>query len=94
MAISDLVNTAPPAVEKGPSCGVCRALAELPKADADGLIALMSNPAWTFKAIAKAVSKDPDIAPEHEWVKKIAGPTYGRHATRGCAAQVQLRARS
>lgn len=94
MAISNLAKSAPPIVEKGPSCAVCRALGELPKDEADGLTALMSNPAWTFKAIAKAVAEDPDLAPEHEWIRKIAGPTYGRHATRGCAAQVQLRARS
>ena len=94
MAISNLAKTPPPPVEKGPACGVCRALNELPKAEADGLIALMSNPAWPFKAIAEAVRKDPDLAPEHEWVRKIVGPTYGRHATGGCAAQVRLRARS
>ena len=92
MAIADLAKTPPPAVEKGPSCAVCRALKELPEADAEGLTSLMGNPEWTFKAIAKAVADDPDLAPEHAWVKRITHGTYGRHATEGCAARVRLRA--
>lgn len=92
MALSKLAKSTPPVVDKGPSCAVCRALSVLPKADAAGLNELMSNPEWTFKAIARAVADDPDVAPEHAWVKRISYGTYGRHATAGCAAQVRLRA--
>jgi hypothetical protein len=87
MALADISDTPPP-LEKGPSCTVCAALAELPSADAAWLLARLSDKRWPFKAIAKKVKDDPD-APE--WVKAIQHQTYGRHATGGCAAQVRLR---
>lgn len=93
MAISKLAKTPPPAIDKGPSCAVCRALEELPKSEADGLRALLADPAWTFRAIAEGIRNDEDLPDEFAWVRKIAHSTYGRHATGGCAAQVRLRAR-
>ena len=93
MALSKLAKTPAPPISKGPSCAVCRALSELPPAEAEGLVALMSNPSWTFKAIAEAVSNDPDIDAKHAWMRDIGASGYGRHATAGCAARVRLRPR-
>lgn len=94
MAISKLAKTEPPRTEKGPNCTVCRALDEMPKAEADGLRAMLADPAWSFKAITEAIRDDPDPHPDvPAYVREIAHQTFGRHATGGCSARLRLRPR-
>lgn len=74
--------------ERGPDCTVCRALVELPKADAAGLLTMLRDKSLRFSEIADRIWNDVDTP---EWVRKIAGNTYARHARAGCSARVNLR---
>lgn len=88
MAISTIAQQAATRPQKGPSCTVCRALAELPKADAEGLLALLSDPSWRYTAIASLIYEDEDTP---QWVREIHHKTYARHATGDCSARKRLR---
>lgn len=88
MAIADLASSTPATASKGPDCSVCQALLELPDADAAGLRAMLSDKRRRFSEIALLVSADPDTP---EWVRKIAGQTYRRHARGQCSAREILR---
>lgn len=94
MALTNIAKAPAPRVDKGPSCTVCQALEVMPKAEATALLDLLSNPAWSFKAIAEAIREDPDPHPDvPAWVREIGAQTLGRHATAGCNARLRLRPR-
>lgn len=88
MAISDIAKTSASDVLNGPPCSVCRALEELPEADANGLLALLSDPSRRFTEIADLVAGDPDTP---EWIRRIHDGTYARHAKGRCGARTKLR---
>lgn len=88
MAIADIAATEPGKVDKGPDCTVCRALAELPESDADGLRALLSDKRRRYTEIAQLIAGDPDTP---DWIRDIQHRTYARHATGGCSARERLR---
>lgn len=88
MAISELAKTPAGEVLGGPSCTVCRALEELPEADASGLLALLSDPSRRFTEIAELIAGDPDTP---EWIRRIHDGTYARHAKGRCGARTKLR---
>lgn len=80
VAISDLAQSQPDLVRKGPECAVCEALAELPPAEAAGLESLLANKRWRYKEIAAKIAEDPDSPLE------IHHGTYARHAKGECWA--------
>lgn len=88
MAIADLASTPHAPLQKGPDCSVCQALAALPEADAQGLVALLSDARRRFTEIEALVSADPDTP---DWVRTIHHSTYRRHARGQCAARTALR---
>lgn len=88
MGISSIAKTTAGNIIKGPSCTVCRALDELPKDDAAGLLELLSDRARRFTEIADLIHEDEDTP---DWVRKIHHSTYARHAKGQCAARTRLR---
>lgn len=88
MAISDIASTDHQPLKRGPDCSVCQALLELPEADAEGLLALLSDKRRRWTEIQALVSQDEDTP---QWVRDIHHSTYRRHAKGGCAARVNLR---
>lgn len=88
MAISSIAKTVASEVNKGPSCTVCRALEELPKDDAAGLLTMLSDKSRRFTEIADLIWNDDDTP---DWVRKIHHSTYARHTKGECAARVKLR---
>jgi hypothetical protein len=89
VAISKLASSKPTSVKKGPPCTVCRALAELPDADAAGLRTMLADKQRRYTEIAALIRDDEDTP---DWVRAIAHQTYARHATGGCDAREKLRA--
>jgi hypothetical protein len=85
MAIADLASTKPGMAVKGPTCQVCIELARLPKAEAAGLLALLSDPLWRYTELAARLREDPDTPLD------IPSTTLARHARGGCAAKTKLR---
>lgn len=88
MAISKIASRPSSAVIKGPDCTVCRALVELPKADAAGLLKMLRDTSLRFTEIADRIWHDEDTP---EWVRKIHHSTYARHTKGQCAARTKLR---
>ena len=85
MAIANLAEQA----EKNPkppgNCAVCRALAEIPPAEAAGLRSLMANKRLRYTEISEKIAADPDTPLE------LKSDWLGKHARGGCAAGEKLR---
>ena len=90
MAISDLANRPTTPVKKGPDCAVCRALADLPDAEANALRSMLADKQRRFIEIARDIAEDPDPATP-DYVRAIAAGTYRRHARGECSAREKLR---
>jgi hypothetical protein len=88
MAIAEIATSTPGQPNKGPDCMVCRALVELPEADAAGLRLMLSDKTRRFAEIAALVSADEDTP---AWVRSIAQHTYRRHARGQCSAREVMR---
>lgn len=87
MPLSKLASDPGPS-RQGPDCTVCQALVALPPAKAKILQAALENPRWRYSEIAEHVSSDPDIP---DWIREIAGGTYGKHVRGQCRARKRLR---
>lgn len=68
--------------QKGPTCEVCRVLAELPDDEATALRSHLANPEWRYSALSEAL--------RGEGID-IAGFTLARHARGQCGARERLR---
>lgn len=72
-------------VRKGPPCGACDFLGTLSLDEADGLVALLADPAVRYTALADALLADPDYDVD------LSSNTLARHARGLCAARTKLR---
>ena len=88
MSLADIASRSPSAAKSGTTCSVCRALAELPEADAAGLRSLLANTSWRFSEIEIQVAEDPDTP---DWVRSIKRFTYARHARGECGTGEKMR---
>lgn len=85
MAIADIAASKPGMAVKGPTCQVCIELARLPRDEAAGLLALLSDPGWRYTELSERLRHDPDTPLD------IPSTTLARHARGACAAKVKLR---
>lgn len=83
MAISELVQ--PGQTNRGPTCLVCVALANLSPKDAKALRGHLANKAWRFTELSDALAADPDTPLD------LKPFILARHARGQCAARERLR---
>lgn len=84
MAISDLAaGLDDTGITTG--CAVCRALASIPPAEAEGLRALLRNPGLRYSEISDLIAADEDTP------LKLSGDILGKHARGKCSAGEVLR---
>lgn len=82
MAIADLPSKITAA---GTGCVVCRTLASIPPAEAEGLRLLLRNPGLRYSEISDLIAADADTP------LKLSGDVLGKHARGGCSAGEKLR---
>ena len=83
--ISDIVNEDATSAVKGPSCSVCKALADLPDTEAAALRQLLADPRWRYSELSDRLEADPDTP------LRIHSGTLARHARGHCSARERLR---
>lgn len=85
MAISSLPTPSANRIKRGPTCLVCVALDNLPKADAKALRSHLANKAWRYTELAEALRADPDTPLD------LPSHSLSRHARGACDAREKLR---
>lgn len=80
MAIADLSR--PGRTPKGPTCEVCRVLADLDPSEADALRGHLGNPAWRYQQLSDALASEAINLPAF---------SLARHARGQCAAKEKIR---
>lgn len=82
MAIADIRNSSAPTTVKGPPCGVCTLLNELPPDEASALLELLRDKTWRYSDLAEALRGEGHAVGSH---------TLARHAGGKCSAGVKCR---